>query len=439
MLRDAGATGVILGHSERRQLFGETDESLARKVLAALAGGLEPILCVGESDEQREAGETEDVLRRQLEADLADGDAAQLAEVVIAYEPIWAIGTGKTATPEQAQEACAFARSVLAERDAPAASSPSPRSSRSTAASSTALSAPTTTSSRSASPSRAGGRPRSGSAPGRAPSCRTARVVTRGGRGGGDRLRGAGGRTPALAAAGEERDHARVVRAQAALALGNGPAHARSHGARARARVHWPLPRAPPAPGEGAPAPRADARLAHLRRPAHCDLRERTLPLRQRRHLRPRRCASLALVAQAEFDAGRPLEITGASLLEDPSLDGSAVDLDVSRPAGGPDIVREVYALGPDRIDLVRLERADGRAAASRGIGPPPPDTTERGLRADLESRERRRVLRALVWMSERRGWPEHTALEDRVRALAASTDAWIAEAARAALEEGKP
>ena len=121
MLRDAGATGVILGHSERRQLFGETDESLARKVPAALAGGLQPILCIGESDEQREAGETDDVLRRQLEADLAEVDAAQLAEVVIAYEPIWAIGTGKTASPEQAQEACAFTRSVLAERDAPTA------------------------------------------------------------------------------------------------------------------------------------------------------------------------------------------------------------------------------------------------------------------------------------------------------------------------------
>src|SRR4051794_15637345 len=121
MLRDAGATGVILGHSERRQLFGETDESLARKVLAALAGGLQPILCVGESDEQREAAETEDVVRAQLEADLASLDTAQLAEVVIAYEPIWAIGTGKTATPDQAQAACAFVRSVLAERDAPVA------------------------------------------------------------------------------------------------------------------------------------------------------------------------------------------------------------------------------------------------------------------------------------------------------------------------------
>jgi triosephosphate isomerase len=121
MLLDVGATGVILGHSERRQLFGETDEALARKVPAALAAGLQPILCVGESDEQREAGETEDVLRRQLEADLAAVDVADLAGLVIAYEPIWAIGTGKTASPEQAQEACAFVRGVVAERDAGAA------------------------------------------------------------------------------------------------------------------------------------------------------------------------------------------------------------------------------------------------------------------------------------------------------------------------------
>ncbi len=121
MLLDAGAKGVILGHSERRQLFGETDEALARKVAAALAAGLRPILCVGESEAEREAGETDAVIRRQLEADLAEVDAVQLAGVVIAYEPIWAIGTGKTASPEQAQEACAFARSLIAERDGGAA------------------------------------------------------------------------------------------------------------------------------------------------------------------------------------------------------------------------------------------------------------------------------------------------------------------------------
>jgi triosephosphate isomerase len=113
MLLDAGADAVVLGHSERRQLFGETDEALARKVPAALAAGLQPILCVGESEEQRDAGETESVLERQLDADLAAVEAADLAKVVVAYEPIWAIGTGRTATPEQAQETIAFVREVL--------------------------------------------------------------------------------------------------------------------------------------------------------------------------------------------------------------------------------------------------------------------------------------------------------------------------------------
>jgi triosephosphate isomerase len=121
MLLGAGASAVILGHSERRQLFGETDEALARKVPAALEAELQPILCVGESDEQREAGETNDVLRTQLEAGLAAVAPERLPDVVIAYEPIWAIGTGKTATPEQAQEAVAFVRGVVAERDAAAA------------------------------------------------------------------------------------------------------------------------------------------------------------------------------------------------------------------------------------------------------------------------------------------------------------------------------
>ena len=121
MLLDAGATGVILGHSERRHLFSETDEALARKVPAALAAGLEPILCVGESEQARDRGETEGVLERQLGSDLAGLEAGDLERVVIAYEPIWAIGTGKTASPEQAQEACAFTRGVVAERDAGAA------------------------------------------------------------------------------------------------------------------------------------------------------------------------------------------------------------------------------------------------------------------------------------------------------------------------------
>jgi triosephosphate isomerase (TIM) len=120
MLVELDVEAVVLGHSERRQHFNETDEALARKVPAALAVGLEPILCVGESEEARDAGQTEAVLERQLQADLADVESARLADVVVAYEPIWAIGTGRTATPEQAQEACAFIRDVLRERSADA-------------------------------------------------------------------------------------------------------------------------------------------------------------------------------------------------------------------------------------------------------------------------------------------------------------------------------
>ena len=116
MLVEAGADAVILGHSERRQYFGESDDALARKLPAALAAGLEPILCVGETEEARDAGQTEAVLERQLEADLAQVEPGGLAGVVIAYEPIWAIGTGRTATPEQAQEAIAFIRDMLRER-----------------------------------------------------------------------------------------------------------------------------------------------------------------------------------------------------------------------------------------------------------------------------------------------------------------------------------
>jgi triosephosphate isomerase (TIM) len=121
MLTSLGVEDVVLGHSERRQLFHEDDEALARKVPAALEAGLEPILCVGETEEQRDAGETEDVLRTQVEADLADVDEGELSRVVIAYEPVWAIGTGRTATTEQAQEAIAFIRSLVAARDEPAA------------------------------------------------------------------------------------------------------------------------------------------------------------------------------------------------------------------------------------------------------------------------------------------------------------------------------
>jgi triosephosphate isomerase (TIM) len=121
MLLDLGVDGVILGHSERRQHFGENDEALARKVPAALGAGLEPILCVGENEGQRDADETEAVLTRQIEADLADVPEARLSEVVIAYEPIWAIGTGRTATPEQAQEAIAFIRGLIEARSDTAA------------------------------------------------------------------------------------------------------------------------------------------------------------------------------------------------------------------------------------------------------------------------------------------------------------------------------
>jgi triosephosphate isomerase (TIM) len=120
MLVEADVDAVVLGHSERREYFCETDEALARKVPAALAVGLEPILCVGESEEARDAGQTDAVLERQLQADLAGLDGGKLGGIVIAYEPIWAIGTGRTATPEQAQEACAFIRDTLRTRGAPA-------------------------------------------------------------------------------------------------------------------------------------------------------------------------------------------------------------------------------------------------------------------------------------------------------------------------------
>jgi len=116
MLGEAGVRGVILGHSERRQMFGETDRALALKVPAALSHGLVPILCVGETEEEREAGETERKLRHQVQEDLAKVEAERLGEVVIAYEPIWAIGTGRVAAPEQAQEAIAFVRALVGDR-----------------------------------------------------------------------------------------------------------------------------------------------------------------------------------------------------------------------------------------------------------------------------------------------------------------------------------
>jgi triosephosphate isomerase (TIM) len=107
MLVDLGVYGTIVGHSERRQHFGETDETVARRAAAALEAGLSVIACVGELEAEREAGETEAVLRRQLEPLEAHDD------LVIAYEPVWAIGTGQTATPETAQEAHAFVKSLL--------------------------------------------------------------------------------------------------------------------------------------------------------------------------------------------------------------------------------------------------------------------------------------------------------------------------------------
>ncbi len=116
MLDEIGVHGVLLGHSERREHFGETDRALALKVPAALEAGLLPVLCVGETEEEREAGDTERKLRHQVQEDLARLAPDRLGDVVIAYEPIWAIGTGQVATAEQAQEAIAFVRALVADR-----------------------------------------------------------------------------------------------------------------------------------------------------------------------------------------------------------------------------------------------------------------------------------------------------------------------------------
>ena len=118
MLCELDVNGVVLGHSERRELFGETDRALALKVPAALAAGLAPVLCVGETEAERDEGETERKLRHQIGEDLAGISDEQLAGVTIAYEPIWAIGTGRVATPEQAQEAIAFVRALVGGRSA---------------------------------------------------------------------------------------------------------------------------------------------------------------------------------------------------------------------------------------------------------------------------------------------------------------------------------
>jgi triosephosphate isomerase (TIM) len=117
MLSELDVRGVVLGHSERRELFGETDKALALKVPAALAAGLAPILCVGETEAERDNDDTDRKLRQQIKDDLAGVPNEQLAEVTIAYEPIWAIGTGRVATPEQAQEAIAFIRALVGDRD----------------------------------------------------------------------------------------------------------------------------------------------------------------------------------------------------------------------------------------------------------------------------------------------------------------------------------
>jgi triosephosphate isomerase len=115
MVRDAGARYAIIGHSERRQYFAESDDSVNLKVKAALAAGLVPILCLGETLGEREAGKTFEVAGRQLHAGLEGIAGAEAPKVVVAYEPVWAIGTGKTATPEQAQEVHAFLRGILKE------------------------------------------------------------------------------------------------------------------------------------------------------------------------------------------------------------------------------------------------------------------------------------------------------------------------------------
>lgn len=118
MLLDLGSRYVIVGHSERRALFGETDEVVADKYAAAHAAGLIPILCVGELLEERESGETEAVVARQLDAVLARSGVTALGDGIVAYEPVWAIGTGKTASPQQAQDVHAFIRQRVAEKDA---------------------------------------------------------------------------------------------------------------------------------------------------------------------------------------------------------------------------------------------------------------------------------------------------------------------------------
>ena len=120
MLTAAGCTYAIIGHSERRQFFGETDESVNKKIKATIENGLAPVFCIGETESQRDAGETFSVLDKQLEKGLKGFSVENLGKLVVAYEPVWAIGTGKTATREQAQEVHAFIRQFLTRSFGPA-------------------------------------------------------------------------------------------------------------------------------------------------------------------------------------------------------------------------------------------------------------------------------------------------------------------------------
>ena len=115
MLKSVGCEFVIAGHSERRALFGETDQLVNKKIKKILSGGLKPIFCVGETLEERESGVMKDVVKRQVTEGLKDITANQLADIIVAYEPVWAIGTGKTATPDQAEEVHAFIRGLIEE------------------------------------------------------------------------------------------------------------------------------------------------------------------------------------------------------------------------------------------------------------------------------------------------------------------------------------
>ena len=122
MLKNFGCQYVIVGHSERRALYGETDEVVSSKFIVAQAQGLQPILCVGETLEEREAGQTQNVVRRQIQKVIDSAGSTAFSSAVVAYEPVWAIGTGLTATPDRAQETHSFIRSLISQQDATIAS-----------------------------------------------------------------------------------------------------------------------------------------------------------------------------------------------------------------------------------------------------------------------------------------------------------------------------